>query len=297
MKYCVAIDLGGTGIKGALVSEEGEILKTRTIPTAKEKNEVLRVIGEVVEELKTGYEIEGIGLGSPGTIDSENGKVLGVGGNINDWAYTDIKGYLDGIFPGTLIKVDNDANCAGQCEVWMGAARGYKSALILTLGTGLGGAVFVHGKMLHGERFKATELGHLILYPRGRECMCGQRGCSEKYVCGTGIELNYEELTGKTTSAVEIVGMVDTDVNAKRAVDKFAEDLGYVLINMKNAFDPAVIVIGGGVINSADIWWDKMLANYKKYVNSYDDMPIVKAQYLNSAGLIGAASLIFDSHE
>ena len=96
---------------------------------------------------------------------------------------------------------------------------------------------------------------------------------------------------------MEIVGMVDTDVNAKRAVDKFAEDLGYVLINMKNAFDPAVIVIGGGVINSADIWWDKMLANYKKYVNSYDDMPIVKAQYLNSAGLIGAASLIFDSHE
>lgn len=297
MKHCIAIDLGGTGIKGALVNEDGEILETRTIPTSKDSNEVLSIMGEIARELMDDHEIEGIGVGSPGTIDTVNGKVLSVGGNVHDWAGTDIKGYLQHMFPDTLIEVDNDANCAGQGEVWKGAAQGYKSALFLTLGTGLGGAVYVHGEMLHGERYRATELGHLILYPKGRQCMCGQRGCSEKYVCGTGIELNYEEFTGKRISAVQIVKMVDEDENARKAVDKFTEDLAFVLISVKNAFDPAIIVIGGGVINSADIWWDSMISYYKKHINAYDDMPIVKAEHLSSAGLIGAASLIFNRHE
>lgn len=292
MKYCIGIDLGGTKINAALIDENYNIVKKVVEKTSKEKEKVLETIKSEIEILKDGVKIEGIGIGSPGTIDVNSGKVTAIGGNVSNWSGTDIFGFLNKSFPNVRIKVENDANCAGLCEYLKGSAKGYESAVILTIGTGMGGCFVFQNEIYHGNNFRATELGHGILYPGGRLCTCGQRGCNERYASGTGIENNFREYSVMDLSAEEVFEIAETNQNAKKAIQKFTYDLSNVLINVKNFFDPAIIVIGGGVINSSEIWWEDMLKFYKKNINAIDDMPIKKAKYKNDAGLIGAAGLI-----
>lgn len=296
MKYAIGIDLGGTGIKGGLVNEQGEIIKELSVPTAKDNEAVLENIKDVIASLKSDVKIEGIGVGSPGSIDFKEGKVLSIGGNVTDWSGTEIKKYLEKYFPDTVIKIDNDANCAGLCEMWIGAGRNKNSAVAITLGTGLGGFLYWNEDLIRGYRYRASELGHTILYPNGRLCMCGQKGCTERYVSGTGLEENYFELTGEKKTGEEIMSSINTDKNSRKAVDKFNDDLAHFLITIKNFFDPEILIIGGGVINSSDLWWDDMLKIYKEKINSFDEMPIVKAEYLSQAGIIGAAYLIINDY-
>jgi glucokinase len=294
MRYAIGIDLGGTKIDGGIVNENGEIVYKKSVDTSKDKFEVLGNIKNLATELSDKTVIDGIGIGSPGTIDCESGKVLTIGGNVNDWAGTDIKSYLKKFFPDKKIKVDNDANCAGLCEIWTGAAKGFDSSIVITLGTGLGGFLYYSGNVIRGSRYRAAELGHTILYPGGRECVCGQRGCTERYVSGTGIENNYEEFANRRISSIEVMERYEYDKNAKLAVLKFADDFSNFLVTCKNFFDPEIIVVGGGVINSYEIWWDNLLKSYRDKINSYDDMKIERAGCLDSAGIIGAASLILN---
>lgn len=297
MKYAIGIDLGGTGIKGGVVNEQGEIIKEKSLPTSTVNTEVLVTIREIIEDLSGEFKIKGIGIGSPGTIDFKEGKVLDIGGNVNDWAGTEIKKYLLGFFPDKEIKVDNDANCAGLCEIWIGAGRGYESALAITLGTGLGGFLYWKGNLVRGARYKASELGHTILYPNGRLCACGQHGCTERYASGTGLEETYFEYAGQRKTGEEIMRSIDTDEFSRKTVDRFVDDLASFLVTCKNFYDPGVLIIGGGVINSSALWWDDLLKRYRDKINAFDDMPIVKAEYLNSAGIIGAASLILNDYK
>lgn len=297
MKYAIGIDLGGTGIKGGVVNELGEILEMKSVPTSNVNIEVLENIKNIIQELMVEYEISGVGLGSPGSIDSNEGKVLSIGGNVSDWAGTEIKKYLIDYFPDFPIKVENDANCAGLCEMWIGAGKNHKSALGITLGTGLGGFLYWKDDLVRGARFRGSELGHTILYPNGRLCACGQHGCTERYVGGTGLEENYFYFSDKRKTGEEIMASIEYDEYSKKTVDKFVDDLASFLVTCKNFFDPSIIIIGGGVINSAEIWWEDMLNKYKSKINEFDDMPIAKAQYLNSAGIIGAASLILNEYE
>lgn len=297
MKYAIGIDLGGTGIKGGLVNEMGEIVEQRSIPTSTVNTEVLENIKNIISELRVGYDILGVGVGSPGTIDSKEGKVLTIGGNVSNWEGTEIKKYLQGHFPEYSIKVENDANCAGLCEMWIGAGKGHESALAITLGTGLGGFLFWNGDLVRGARYRGSELGHTILYPNGRLCVCGQHGCTERYVSGTGLEENYFFFSEKRKTGEEIMASIEFDKNSRKTLDKFIDDLASFLVTCKNFYDPSVLIIGGGVINSSDLWWDEVIEKYKTKINAYDDMPIVKAKYLNSAGIIGAASLIINNYE
>lgn len=297
MKYAIGIDLGGTNIKGGVVNELGEILDTKSVPTSSANVEVLEHIKNIIQELMEGYDIYGVGVGSPGTIDSNEGKVLSIGGNVSDWEGTEIKKYLEKYFPNIPIKVENDANCAGLCEMWIGAGKNHKSALGITLGTGLGGFLYLKDDLVRGARFRGSELGHTILYPNGRLCACGQRGCTERYVGGTGLEENYFHFTNNRKTGEEIMASIESDENSKKTVEKFVDDLASFLVTCKNFFDPSIVIIGGGVINSAELWWEDMLDKYKSKINDFDDMPIVKAQYLNSAGIIGAASLILNKYE
>ncbi|NLW41837.1 MAG: ROK family protein [Tissierellia bacterium] len=297
MKYAIGIDLGGTGIKGGVVNELGEIIIKKSVPTSTVNTEVLENIKNIIKELSSDYHIVGVGVGSPGTIDFKEGKVLTIGGNVTDWEGTEIKKYLSDFFPGMTIKVDNDANCAGLCEMWIGAGKGHESALAITLGTGLGGFLYWKGDLVRGARYRASELGHTILYPNGRLCACGQHGCTERYVGGTGLEENYFHFSDKRKTGEEIMASIEYDEFSKKTVDKFIDDLASFLVTCKNFYDPSVLIIGGGVINSSDLWWDDVLEKYKEKINSFDDMPIVKARYLNSAGIIGAASLILNEYE
>ncbi len=299
MKKAIGIDLGGTSIKGGIVDERGKILEKYEVETGKDvgAGEVLRRMGQVINKLLNHDEgIEAIGIGSPGFIDSVNGIVLRHGGNISNWAGTDIKGYFRNQLPGKEIYVENDGNVAGICEAWYGAGRDFKSFIMLTIGTGLGGCIYTREQgVWRGHNFQGAELGHAILYPHGIRCTCGQRGCVERYVSGTAIEFLYNELTNNKKTSKEIFNCLEGDESARRVIEDFAHNLAIYISSIKNIFDPEGVIIGGGVINSRKYWWEKMIKTYNHHVNSPSGMDIVAAMFLNEAGIIGAAKLAFDN--
>ena len=297
MKKFIGIDLGGTSIKGGLINERGEILKTIEMDTGSGlgRTEVLSRISQAISELSIGQVVQGIGIGTPGFIDSKEGKVLSIGGNIDNWAGTDIKGELSKNFKDIPIFVENDANVAAICEGWIGAAKDLNSFLMITLGTGLGGAIYTSKEGIwHGHRYQGAELGHVILYPKGRPCICGQNGCAERYISGKAVEELYKEQTGVGMQGEYIFENSIDDEVSKKIINDFAENLAIYLVSLKNIFDPEGIIIGGGVINSKNYWWNKTLDYYKKYSNNPVGMRILPAKYLNHAGMIGAAKVVLD---
>lgn len=298
MEKAIGIDLGGTSINGGIVDSKGNIIVKYEHETGKKvgSNEVLRRIGLVIQNLlDLDDSINVIGIGSPGFIDNINGRVLGHGGNIEDWGDTNIKSFLESAFPSRKIYVDNDANVAGICEGWIGAGKDFNSFIMMTLGTGLGGCIYTEDQGIwHGQNFQGAELGHGILYPNGRACTCGQKGCVERYVSGTAIEDHYFELTGNKYSSKEIFKSYARDGIAKKVIREFSDNLAIYISSIKNIFDPEGIIIGGGLINGRDLWWDNMINKYNEYVNSPEGIKIVPAIYLNDAGIIGAGKLALD---
>lgn len=298
MRKVIGIDLGGTSIYGGIIDEQGEILKKsqRETFSANSKMDVLNRISEVIEELLE-EEILGIGIGSPGFIDSKNGRVLEVGGNIKDWKNTNIREEINKRFPSLPVFVENDANVAALCEHWIGGAKNLKTFIMITLGTGVGGAIYLENEgILKGQGYQAAELGHAILYPFGEKCNCGQNGCVERYISGTAIERIYKEKSGDYKKGKDIFKDIDDKI-ATDVIEEFAKNLGVFLVSLKNIFDPEGIIIGGGVINSREYWWNDMMKNYKEFSNDPNSMKILPAIYLNDAGMIGAAKSAFNSLE
>lgn len=296
MKKVIGIDLGGTSIYGGVIDENGKILKRsqRDTFSAKSKNDVLNRISEVIEELLQ-EDILGIGIGSPGFINSDEGKVLEVGGNIEDWANTNIRKAINDKFPNIPVFVENDANVAALCEHWIGGAKDFKNFVMITLGTGVGGAIYLenHG-ILKGINYQGAELGHSILYPLGDKCNCGQNGCVERYISGSAIERIYKEKSGMDKKGLDIF-MASDDKIALEVVEDFTNNLAIYLVSLKNIFDPEGVIIGGGVINSREYWWDSIIKKYKEFSNDPEAMKILPAIYLNDAGMIGAAKSVFDN--
>lgn len=297
MKKLIGIDLGGTKINGGVVGETGDIYKKMTIKTDGQsgKTAVIEGLSYLIRELKKGETIEAIGLGSPGFINTKEGKVLSVGGNIKGWPGTNIREVLSNEFPTIPIIVENDANVAAICEQWLGAGKDLDSFVMITLGTGVGGGIWTSkGGIWNGNYYQGAELGHSILYPNGRSCNCGQRGCVEKYISGSGIEASYFEKTQQKLKGVDIFKNSKDDSVCREVVDEFTTDLSVFLITIKNIFDPEGIIIGGGVINSKEYWWDKTIKKFNNNCNYSSEVKILPAKYLNDSGLIGAAKLALD---
>ena len=298
MKKVIGIDLGGTSIYGGLIDQNGRILKKASRETEGQEGRetVIAHIVEVIKELMKGETVQAIGLGSPGFIDVHEGKVLSIGGNINGWAYTDIRGELSKEIKDIPIFVENDANVAIICEEWLGAAKGLETSIMITLGTGVGGGIYSKQSGLwYGKNYKGAEIGHTILYPNGRKCSCGQRGCVEQYISGSAVENMYYELTGRNLKGKFIFENAGKDEVCNKIVKEFVENLGIFLISLKNIFDPEGIIIGGGVINSKEYWWDEVIKYYNKNCNSPEGTKILPAKFLNDAGMIGAAKVALDN--
>lgn len=294
MKQVIGIDIGGTKISSAVVDEKGDLIdKYRIQSNAEEgRDEVLKRIRISIDRLMTS-DIEGIGIGTAGFIDSENG-IVKFAGNIEGWTGLHLKEELEK-YVKVPVFVDNDANIAALCEKWLGAAKNYSSFVMLTMGTGLGGAIYDE-KMgfWQGASFQGAELGHMILHPKGRLCTCTQEGCAEKYIAGSALSINYEDLTGKDLTGPEIMAMIDENEDAKESVRRIAQDLGLYLASIKNIFDPQGVVIGGGFIETKDYWWEEAIEEYKKICNRPEGMEITAAKFQNDAGIIGAGKLAFN---
>lgn len=308
-QYVFGIDIGGTTIKCGLFSSAGEILDKWEIHTNK-KDEGRYILPEVAATIATKCaeknisqdEIEGVGIGVPGPVTDEGVIVVGV--NIN-WANEKhVKAELEALI-NVPVSVGNDANVAALGELWLGAAKGAKNAIMFTLGTGVGGGIIVNGKVIAGANGAGGEVGHCTSVPEGGNlCNCGKKGCLETVASATGIvreTVKYLETTEDASSLRDIENLEAKDVfDAAKANDavglKMVDQLGFYLgltaANLATALDPEKIIIGGGVSKAGSILIDAV----KKYYQLYAFAPVLHTEFViaelgNDAGIIGAAYL------
>lgn len=294
MRKVIGIDIGGTKINACLIDDKGEILERKEVPTNANRGRevVLDNIKNAIYDLSY-KDASAVGIGTPGFIDSENGIVT-FAGNIKGWTGLNLKEAVEE-FVDVPVFVENDANIALIAEKWIGACKDYDNIVMITLGTGLGGAIYTkEAGLLSGSHFQGAELGHMILHAGGDPCTCGQNGCAESYCAGSALTKRYKKLTGKELSGQAIFDLVETDNDARKVLEDYQSDLGYLLTSLRNIFDPDVIVVGGGVIHAKDVFWDGMVSKYQEYCNKPSEVDIIPAKFLNNAGVIGAAKIALE---
>lgn len=289
----IGIDVGGTEIKGGIVALNGLLHGKRSVRTPIEEGktgimrEIIALIGQLMEQNKV--PLLGIGIGSAGRIDPISGRVVYATDNLPGWMGTMITDEISLVYPGVPIHVDNDVNVAAIGEAWIGAAQGYDTFAFIALGTGVGGASVSQGHMLHGVGGGAGEFGHLIVRPGGAPCNCGQRGCLEQYVSGSALNRIAQQIDPNWNSYRLMEYCEAGNEWANTAIDAFVDNLAVGILNIANMLDPSVIVLGGGLIGSADVWWSRLDASLHQMTER--PVKIVKAEAGNDAGIIGAARL------
>jgi Transcriptional regulator/sugar kinase len=236
----LGIDLGGTKIEGILLDEKGREINRKRIPTQRDDgyDAIVDRICSLVYELK-GVNETTIGICTPGSIDPKTEKLK----NSNTVCLIDkpLKQNIESKI-GQPIIMENDANCFALAEAKMGAGKKHSIVFGVILGTGVGGGIVIDGKIHHGRSHIAGEWGHHTLYPNGKNCYCGQKGCVEAYISGPALESRYKEITGDQKIVTDIA--LNPPSNWK---NEFTQNFGIALSNVINILDPDVIVLGGGV--------------------------------------------------
>ncbi|RNF39056.1 ROK family protein [Planococcus salinus] len=286
----LGVDIGGTKIRIAIVEQDGRLSFDKKIPTELPLYPYLEQ--QLLGVLADHPEIEAIGIGTHGFIDPVKGYVIYATETLPGWTGTPVKRLLEKA-TGRRVEVDNDANCAALAEAKFGAAKGYSRIVCLTLGTGLGGGILWDGKLLNGgPHGGAAEIGHMILHPGGVRCTCGRRGCFEQYLSGTALKRKIWEAELKI-SPQQLFESAQSDKQAARISDEFTTDLAVAISTLQAAFDMEVLVIGGGVSDSAPLWIDQMTEKLKGLQLHPLDIRI--AHFGNEAGVLGAALLVQDN--
>ncbi|MHC4609997.1 MAG: ROK family protein [Planctomycetota bacterium] len=312
--YAVGLDLGGTDIKAALVDDSGQMTFRAVRPTDAHRRaeEVLAEMAGLAGEVIAGADIAraavvGVGVGAPGPLSPRRGVIFRAA-NLPTFENVLVRDEL-ARRTGLPTVFDNDGNAAAYGEYWAGAGRGVADMILLTLGTGVGAGVILGGRLLHGHFENAAELGHCIVVLGGRPCSCGQRGCLEQYCSAENIaRRTIEELRAGTASvlsrsAAEVEAITSKEVaEAVRAGDELAARiwdeacryLAVACVNAQHSFNPAMIVLGGGMSAAGDVLIDGVRAHLKQQRWSLaEDIPeVVLATLGNDAGVIGAAGLM-----
>jgi glucokinase len=305
-KYYVGIDLGGTFIKGGIVDDLGNIVYQDKTPTESEKgsdgvaNNIASLANSLMKKVGlTKDDIEGLGMGVPGMIDSKNGTVI-YSNNLNwkDFRIGEKVSQLTGL----RVKIANDANVAALAEVIYGCAKNYNTCVMFTLGTGVGGGIIINNNIYEGNG-GAGELGHITYVKNGIECNCGRQGCYEKYVSARALSNRAKELMSQMDNEIpmrdDLVYASDLsdkydqgDKCAIRIVDEYVEDFSNLVMSLCNSFRPEKIVIGGGICHAPKII-GMMADRCKMYNYGYKGSPavqIVRAKLGNNAGILGAVT-------
>lgn len=292
MVKVLGIDIGGTKVRMSVVDDAGAITLDEKLPTQFPLYPYLEE--QVLRFLELDPEIEAIGIGTHGFVDPTQGKVIYATETLPGWTGTLVKEQLERA-TGKRVEVENDANAAALAEAKFGAAKGYSRTVCLTLGTGLGGGVIWDGKLLSGGKHGgAAELGHMILYPNGVLCSCGREGCSEQYVSGTALVRRIKE-AGLQITPQELFTTAKSNPEAQKVVDGFTKDLALVISSLQAAFDMDIVVIGGGVSESAEFWWDQLNQHLEPLL--LNPVEVKVAQFENEAGILGAALLVLNENE
>ena len=313
-QHVIGIDLGGTHIGGGIVDETGAVLAHVAEPTEAElgggivMQKIIAVAQSLLGELPEGVEqIAGIGVGTPGCVDPENGVVVSEAFNLPGWRGMALAGNLLEA-TGVPAYADNDVNVTALGETWFGAGRGVKDLLCITIGTGIGGGIVIGRKVHHGANFFAGEIGHTTVSLDGRPCLCGSIGCLEAYASAPAIARAAQELgtRGLAPRIVEAAGnpheITAKDVaSAAAAGDQAAigiflevgRYLGAALANLVNVLNPEMIVIGGGVAQAGDVLFDPIRREIHRRALDVltKHLQVLPAQLGEQAGLVGSAAL------
>lgn len=318
MRHAITFDIGGTYIKYALVSEDGQIVDESLIasenekhPTA-EKNKVNNdpenfslieklksIIREALQYASSHHlEVAGIGIGVPSVVD--NGVVL-FANNLPELNNKKLDVALQEF--GLPVRIDNDANLMGLGEIKYGAVQNVSDVVFLTIGTGIGGALFLNGQLYGGYRNRGTELGHIIVRVDGKPCSCGTCGCLEAYASVTALIESYrlqcrqnnlfvpEDIDGKYI----VARYLQEEAAAVYAMEEHFKYLAIGVASLINLFAPQRFVIGGGISESGDFYIRDIRSRVTRYVmkETSDFTTIEKASLGNKAGCLGAAALVF----
>jgi len=309
----LAIDLGGTAIKGGLITANGAILARLEAPTGTDfrPDYVADRISEVAISLRQDAVKKklvpiGLGLGSPGGI-YEDRRTISQSPNFPGWKDIDLVTLIEKNVE-LPVCMENDANAAALGEFWIGqgATEGVSDLVLYTLGTGVGGGIVIKGKVWHGSFGMAGELGHVCVEPDGRLCGCGSRGCLEQYASGPGIvktALEFaKELGIALSSHKQITPLVVAEAArsrnkaAKKAFDSAGMYLGRGMSAVLNILNPPLFLVGGGVSLSFDLMEKAVLKEISARAFAYPaaKVKVKRAALINDAGLLGVAKLAFD---
>jgi glucokinase len=309
----IGVDIGGMSIKVGIVNEQGKILKQIRFKTVDSQEQCILTLIETINALLkdfslTDKDINGIGIGCPGAVSSETGEIVCLP-NLG-WKNIALAKILKENF-NTRIELSNDANVAALGEVIYGAAKNYKTVVMFTLGTGVGGGIVIDKKLFEGGWSRGAELGHINLVLDGEPCTCGRSGCVERYVSATALieQTKRAMLIDKESSMWQFVkgdiNLVDGrtafecsktgDKTANKVVDNYVKYLGESMLSMFNIFRPEAFILGGGVSAQGEYLNQKLRDYCEKFDYGYPDSPrteILTATLGNDAGIIGAAALL-----
>lgn len=290
----IGIDIGGSHIGIGVVNEEGKIVEKREKDlTAQFGDNIRKELEEYicvnVKELINEYEIDRIGIASPGV--ARDGKVSSlVNLGINE---IDI-GKIIKSFCNLPYRVNNDAKCAAIAEKRYGSLKGFSDAVFLCIGTGIGGAVFMDDNLLTPKKNSGFEIGHMIIQKDGNLCNCGKRGCFETYCSMKRLKNRLIEILNlpNSTSSIKLLEILQENkekVILKEEIDTYLNDLIVGLSNMIDIFEPEAICIGGGFVYFEDILYERLIEKYYKEICNRVELPELKlAKLRNDAGIIGA---------
>ena len=309
--YTVGVDIGGTFVKLGLFTTEGELLDKWQIPTRREDAsshilpDIAASIAAKMEEKGICKEdVKGVGFGTPGPVTEDGVAVCPA--NL-DWVNKPVAKELTEL-TGFPAKGGNDVNVAGMGEMWRGGARGYQNVVVVPIGTGLGAAIIVGGKIITGTRGAAGEVGHIHIDDEiEKDCGCGARGCVEQFSSATAlVRMAKEALADSnvatslrqldTVTAKDVVDAAKAgDAVADKIFDKFCDYLGYSLAATAAVIDPEIFIIGGGVSKAGQFLVDRVQAYFVKYAwPGIRGIKFALAELGNDAGIYGAARIAID---
>jgi glucokinase len=319
--YIIGIDLGGTNIVAGAMPEDGsQEMAMRAEPTRAERgadavvDRIVAMIAEVIAEVEASHgaksqDFLGVGVGAPGPLDRENGVVV-VAPNLG-WRNFPLRDEIANRIR-LPVTLDNDANCATMGEWWCGAARGARSVVGLTIGTGIGGGIVLDGQLYHGASDVAGEIGHVTIDANGRHCRCGNYGCLEAYASGPAIALRAREALERDLASEEpsiLPQMAGGDLDALTAamvyeaanqgdavalevVRDTARFLGTGIANLLNILNPDVLVLAGGVTQAGARLFEPLRAEVRRraFRPAVEACRIVAGTLPGTAGVVGAVA-------
>lgn len=284
----LCFDIGGTFIKYGLCDENFNLLEKDKIPTLAE-NGGQSIIERVIDIIEQYDSIDRVAVSTAGQVDSENGIVVYSTDNIPYYTGMRVKSLIENK-TGIPTFVENDVNSAALGEAHFGAAKGVSDFICLTLGTGIGGAIFLNNKLYKGSASSAGELGHMIIHSGGKQCTCGGEGCYECYASASSLIKAVNKVSPVELNAFQIFEKENIEKPEIRSeIDKWIDEIIVGLVNIIYIFNPSMIVLGGGIMNEDYIieLIDRKI--YTRLMDNFKNVKIVRPKLGNDAGMIGAA--------